>query len=190
MKTYVVDTSVLIQHPDIMYELGGAKIIIPTSVIKELDGLKKDEGLAAQAARKIARTLDRLGSYGDLAGGMKLSTGGVLMVYPGYELIDDLASDVDNRVVGASMKLKSETGEATLLTNDNNMRTISRVHGVRSEFYPFGMNFDWMEGKIVPETEPETQIKEMEREDSEDGRKYLLTFLAVVAIVVLIMAVI
>ena len=38
-KIFVIDTSVLIEDPDVLFKLGGNEIVIPTAVLKELDGL-------------------------------------------------------------------------------------------------------------------------------------------------------
>ncbi len=133
-KIYVLDTTVLIENPDYMYR-GEGIFVIPTAVIKEIDGLKNnDQEDAAKAARKVARTLDRLGSYGDLSVGVRLSTGGVLRVYTNYVEIDDLNSKGDNRIVGAALALKKETGgDVELVTTDINMRTVARVYGIKPE---------------------------------------------------------
>ena len=59
----MIDASVLIEKPDVLFKLGGNEIVIPTAVIKELDGLKMhpdpDEH-RARAVRHVTRTLDML----------------------------------------------------------------------------------------------------------------------------------
>jgi rRNA maturation endonuclease Nob1 len=134
-KVYVLDTTILIETPDYMYR-GEGTFVIPTSVIKEIDGLKNsDQEDVAKTARKVARTLDRLGSYGNLAGGVRLSTGGTLRVYAKYAEIDDLNSKGDNRIVGAAIALKKEMGsDVELITTDINMRTVARVYGIKADF--------------------------------------------------------
>lgn len=135
--TYVLDTSIMIYDPEIMYRLGDSRIVLPAAVVKELDGLKNSPYRnTGRAARKAARILDMLGIYGNLAEGVELHTGGSVLLYHEYEAIDDLASAVDNRVVGAAIRLKRKWGDVVLLTMDSNMRTVSRAHGVRADFYP------------------------------------------------------
>lgn len=136
-KTYVLDTTVLIYDPDIMFKTGEADWVIPLAVIREIDGLKNsDKELVAKAARQIARTLDRLGSYGDLAAGVKLPTGRILKIIEGYESIDALASDADNKILGAALLLKNAGENVTLFTMDTNMRTVARVYGIKAEYTP------------------------------------------------------
>jgi rRNA-processing protein FCF1 len=138
-KTYILDATVLIYDPDIFYKLGDADIVVPLAVVKELDGLKKsDMELTAQAARKVARTLDRWGSYADLITGVKLPTNARIYIYTDYEKIDGLDSQADNRIVGAALKIKREKDiDVVLVTTDTNMRTVARAHGITAESYAF-----------------------------------------------------
>ena len=137
-KTYVLDTTVLIYDPDVFYKLGDADIVIPLAVISELDGLKNsDSELVAKAARKVARTLERFGSYADLISGVKLPTNAVLSIYKEYEVIDDLESQADNRIVGAAIKIKKQIGkEVVISTSDTNMRIVARAYGIKADHYP------------------------------------------------------
>jgi rRNA-processing protein FCF1 len=139
-KTYLLDTTVLLYDPDIFYRLKG-RIVVPTAVLKELDGLKRGEGNTALSARKVARTLDVLGGYEDcgahgaLATGVRVSTGGSVVVYPFFETINDLDSEEDNRIVGAAIRLKRAGEDVVLLTLDTNMRTVARAYGVKPSPY-------------------------------------------------------
>ena len=140
--THVLDTTVVLYDPDVFYRLHG-RVVIPTSVIKELDGLKRRDDNVGYAARKAARTLDVLGSYeefgvlGDLATGVRLSTEGVILVYPFYEVIDALESEADNKIVGTALNLKKNGEEnVTLWTSDTNMRTVARAYAIRTGHYP------------------------------------------------------
>jgi predicted ribonuclease YlaK len=140
-KIYVLDTSVLIEDPDALYKFKGNELVIPTAVIKEIDGLKKDhdpDSGRGKAAREVARTLDRLGSYQDISEGAKTSAGTSIRICTQYKAIDDLASNADNRIVGTAIKLKEETdSQVILVSTDGNMRNITRAYKIRAENYPF-----------------------------------------------------
>ena len=167
-KTYVLDTTVLIEDPDVMYKLGNSLIVIPMAVIKELDGLKRsDVGSVAQAARAVARTLDRLGSYGDLREGVKLSSGGVLKVYNGSETVDGLASEADNRIVGAAVRLQREVSNVTLLTTDGNMRTVARVNGVKAEI--MGVSYERTVKKEIEMDKYRMEVERLKERDRGEG---------------------
>jgi predicted ribonuclease YlaK len=142
-KIFVIDTGVLIEDPDVLFKLGGNEIVIPTAVLKELDGLKKhpdpDEH-RAKAARQVTRTLDMLGSYQDISTGARTSVGSIVRIYNQYQVIDDLASSADNRIVGTAIKLKEEaTGRVILVSTDGNMRNVTRSYKIKAENYPFSL---------------------------------------------------
>lgn len=133
---YVVDTCVLINDPDIFYKLGDSQIVVPTAVIKELDCLKRNpdpKEPKAIAARKVARTLDTLGSHQDIASGAKTSTGTTVRIINRHIPIDDLASSADNRIIGTALKLKEETrGNVIIVSTDGNMRNVTRSYGIEA----------------------------------------------------------
>jgi predicted ribonuclease YlaK len=143
-KIYVLDTSVLIEDPDVFYKLSSSEIVVPTAVIKEIDGLKKNadpEDHRGKAARKVARTLDRLGSYQDISTGAKTPTGSIIRICNQYRPIDDLASNMDNRVVGTAIRLRENSGaKVILVSTDSNMRNVARAYKIRAENYPFMMD--------------------------------------------------
>jgi len=151
-RVYVLDTTVLIYDPDILSKTAEVDWVIPLVVIRELDGLKNSEKeLVAKAARQIARTLDRLSSYGDLVSGVKLPTGRTLRVFAGYESVDALASDADNKILGAAISLKKAGEDVTLFTTDTNMRTVARAYGVKAEYFPL---FESEESQSMANTPP------------------------------------
>ena len=137
-KTFVVDTSILIREPDIFYKLGQNTIIVPTAVIRELDGLKNNAVAAtASSARKASRTLDNLGSRQNIASGAKTSVGSVVRICNRYQTIDGLSSYADNKIVGTAVKINEESEtQVIMLTTDANMRNVARAYGLRAEPYP------------------------------------------------------
>jgi len=142
-KIFVIDTSVLIEDPDVLFKLGGNEIVIPTAVLKELDGLKKHPDpneYRAKAARQVTRTLDMLGSYQDISTGDRTSAGSIVRICNQYKVVDDLASSADNRIVGTAIKLKEEgTGRVILVSTDGNMRNVTRSYKIKAENYPFSL---------------------------------------------------
>ena len=142
MKAYVIDTSALIEEPELIYKLGAEEVaVIPLAVVKELDINKKSEDThVASASREVSRTLDLLGSYQNLASGAKLKTGAILKTCTEYEKIGDFgANDIDNRIVGAAMKLKNEYKYVAVVSRDREMRDVARAHGLRAKNYPFSL---------------------------------------------------
>ena len=140
-KVLVVDTCVFIKDPDIFYKVGNDEIVVPGAVIKELDGLKRHpdpEDPKARAARKVTRILDELGSRQDIAKGARTSAGSTVRIFTSYKKIDDLASNADNRIVGAALELREKTGrDIVLVSMDGNMRNVARGYSLAAANYPF-----------------------------------------------------
>lgn len=57
IKTYVLDTNILIQSPHALLSFEDNKIVLPIAVLEELDKLKNEEGerspLALDAAQRM-----------------------------------------------------------------------------------------------------------------------------------------
>jgi len=163
-KTYVLDTSVLINDPDVFYKLGDSQIIIPTAVIKEIDGLKRNpdpEEPRAKAARKVSRMLDRLGSSQDISIGAQTYAGSTVRISTKYQVIDDLASNADNRIVGTAIRLKEDTqANLILVSTDGNMRSVTRSYGIKAENYPFylGDAFDRSKASLLEHKTPSLDL--------------------------------
>jgi rRNA maturation endonuclease Nob1 len=136
-KTYVCDTTVLIEDPHVFYKTAG-QFVIPLVVMRELDGLKKSDDMnVAKAARQVSRTLDRIGSYADLTKGVELPAGTILKIVNTYDRVDALASDADNKVIGTALKLRRErAGDVVLVSTDGNMRIVARALGIKAEYLP------------------------------------------------------
>lgn len=60
IKTYVLDTNVLIHDPESMFRFQDNVVVIPYPVLEELDSLKKSPNGKAYSARKVIRYVDNL----------------------------------------------------------------------------------------------------------------------------------
>ena len=60
IKTYVVDTNVLIEAPYALNCFEDNQVVIPVVVLEELDNLKKAEGERGNNARRAIRLLEQL----------------------------------------------------------------------------------------------------------------------------------
>ena len=93
----LVDPSVIISGLDVFINLGGQWIIVPTVVIKELDGLKlSSDSKKAGAPRKASRTLDNLGYHQNIAFVAITRMGSIVRIVNRYATVDALASVADN----------------------------------------------------------------------------------------------
>ena len=141
-NVFVLDTSVLIDDPDVFSKLGRHRIIVPIAVRKELNGLQLSTvERKADAAAKASQTLDDLGYRQDLSFGVITPAGAFVRVFKGYMPVSELEGWADNRIVGAALQLQEENRHYTvvLLTNDKRMRHITKSFGLRAEGYPLSM---------------------------------------------------
>jgi rRNA maturation endonuclease Nob1 len=141
-KTVVLDTNVLLSDPEIISELGDADLVIPETVLAELDKLKTarvDPDLRFKG-REISRMLFELSETGKLAEGVALPSGGTLRVVPfdsDADMPEDLsARNADDRILATAYRLASEEDvEVTLLTADLNMLLKAQSLGIAVERY-------------------------------------------------------
>ncbi|MGH9042349.1 MAG: PIN domain-containing protein, partial [Acidimicrobiia bacterium] len=142
--TVVLDTCVLLADPDSLYAFGDADIVLPLTVIEELDGHKSRLDDVGRAARAVVRDLERLRleGPGDFREPVALPTGGTLRVEINGLLIDRVAalgldpSSGDNRILAAALGL-AEAGGARikLVSADAALRIKASQLGLIAEDY-------------------------------------------------------
>lgn len=134
IKTYVVDTNVLIQAPDALYCFEDNQVVLPVVVLEELDHLKKAEGEKGANARAAIRNLEQLRHKGDLLSGVKLEQGGSIRIETNFvdvKLPPDLPDDkMDNRILKVCKGLE---GDVVLVTKDILLRIKAQIIGVKAE---------------------------------------------------------
>ena len=143
IKTYVVDTNVLIQAPYALQCFEDNQVVLPVVVLEELDGLKKAEGEKGANARKAIRFLEELRLQGDLLTGVPLKSGGTLRVEKNFVdvvLPPDLPEEkMDNRILKVCRGLAEmegtdgEDAQVILVTKDLLLRIKAQILGIRAE---------------------------------------------------------
>lgn len=141
-KVFVLDTNVILHDPEAIYRFGGNDVVIPITVIEEIDRFKKDMSEVGRNARAIARSLDNLRLKGSLSKGVELETGGSLRVdlwYKRYEesLPEDLLGPrADNRILSVALILRDKLdAEVIFVTKDTNLRIRADALGVTAQDY-------------------------------------------------------
>ncbi len=137
VKTYVLDTNVLIQSPHALLSFEDNKVVLPIAVLEELDKLKNEEGERGANARQTIRYLEHLRQSGNLFEGVGLETGGSLKIEVNFvqvELPYGFSPDKnDNRILQVCKGLV-EQGEAVILvTKDIMVRLKSQKIGITAE---------------------------------------------------------
>ena len=118
-KTYVLDTNVLIQAPYAVECFEENTVVLPMTVLEELDNMKKEEGEKGANVRKVIRILDAHREKGNLLEGVRMEWGGILRVEKNYrnvELPPDLPEHKsDNRILKVCVGLSNDLKEQVIL---------------------------------------------------------------------------
>ncbi len=124
----VVDTSVLIADPHCVQSFGAAALIIPLTVVEELDSLKTRPDDVGRAARTALRAIEELRVLhgGSLAEPVPVGDGTVQIEINGIQkhLLIEHGLDVavpDNRIIGAALG-QAGRGRTLMLSNDAALR--------------------------------------------------------------------
>jgi PhoH-like ATPase len=141
-KTYVLDTNVLLHDPQALFKFEDNDLVIPITVIEEIDHFKKDLSETGRNARQISRILDGFRERAHLTSGVPLEKGGTLKVEIYTEealkrLPPELRADQgDNRILAVALELK-EGSECPVIfvTKDTNLRIKADALGLTAEDY-------------------------------------------------------
>ncbi|MFC1854922.1 PhoH family protein [Thermodesulfobacteriota bacterium] len=142
-KNYVLDTNVLLHDPQSINKFADNNIIIPITVIEEIDRFKKDLNEIGRNARFISRELDELRSKGNLSEGVELENGGVVKVMlhddnEKKQLPAELMGDkADNIIMAVAIALckNDKENKTVFVTKDTNLRIKADALGLPTEDY-------------------------------------------------------
>jgi PhoH-like ATPase len=138
VKSFVLDTNVLIHYPEAIMSFKDNEIIIPLQVLEELDGLKSYSDHRGRNAREAIRFLDSVARKGSLNEGVRLENGSVLRVsFRLPELPPEgLAIDKnDNRIIMCAYALQREGRRVFFVSKDINARVKATALGLRAVDY-------------------------------------------------------
>ncbi|MEQ8262688.1 PhoH family protein [Pseudohaliea sp.] len=150
-KTYVLDTNVLLHDPTAITAFNEHHVVIPMTVLEELDHIKdRRDKTVSREARIAIQLIDKIV---DVATPSEIQEGvgvpgstlqgppGTLAIYPDQLITDD--SDIpyldgtpdqanDNRIINVAIKLQAEHPErfVCLVTKDINMRIKAKGSGL------------------------------------------------------------
>lgn len=80
VKIYVLDTNVLMHNPNSILSFEDNQVVLPITVIEELDRFKKGSEELNRNTREAVRILDGLRAFGTLCKGVKTNNGGLVRV--------------------------------------------------------------------------------------------------------------
>ncbi len=141
-QTVVLDTSALMSDPEGIFDAyPGADMVVPLTVVQELDGLKKRLDPAGAAARAVLRRIEqlRLAAGGDLRKPYDRDFGGTVRMQVNGIQADLLlehglrADTADNKIVGTALGLATaapENGQVLMVSNDTALRLTAAAVGL------------------------------------------------------------
>jgi PhoH-like ATPase len=132
----VIDTSVLIADPHCLVSFGDAALVIPLTVVEELDSLKTRPDDVGRAARTALRAIEdlRVQHGGSLAEPVSVGAGTVQIEINGVQkhLLVEHGLDPqlpDNRIIGAALG-QTGIGPTVMVSNDAALRIKAAHLGV------------------------------------------------------------
>ncbi len=141
-KAFVLDTNVLLHDPKAIFQFEDNDVVLPITIIEELDRFKKQPQETGRNARQVSRTLDDLRIQGQLTKGIILPNGGELRValcdrITLKELPPELEGDqADNAILAVALELKHQCQcPVVLVSKDTNLRIKADALGLAAEDY-------------------------------------------------------
>ncbi len=126
---FILDTNVLLNHPKIIFTFPESLIVIPQTVLTELDKLKTTRASKEllYRGREVSRILFSLSNQGNLSEGISIKNGSMLKVInidKSRQIPESLKiKNSDDCILGLAFQLVQDFGKknVTLITNDLNM---------------------------------------------------------------------
>jgi predicted nucleic acid-binding protein len=140
LRTYVLDTSVLLSDPSSMFRFAEHAVVLPIVVISELEGKRNDPEIG-YFARQALRRLDELRvQHERLDFPIAVGRGGTLRVELNHSNMSVLPSglqmgDNDARILAVALNLQSEGAAVTVVSKDMPMRVKAASIGLAAEEY-------------------------------------------------------
>jgi len=142
MKNYILDTTILLYDAQALFGFKDNNVIIPISVVEDVDHFKKDVTETGRNARQASRYLDGLRRRGSLTSGVTLDSGGTIYIRTAPEkdlrrvsgMFRERNGDVYMLAVACAVKEERDI-PAVLVTKDINLRIKADALGVVVQDY-------------------------------------------------------
>ncbi len=143
-KIFILDTNVILHDSSCIYSFEEHDILIPITVLEELDNFKKGSQIINYHARQFIRALDELSSEKLFNGGVKIGPDkGRISICLERPMHLDLktsfpnAEKPDHKILNIAFHYSKETGDSVviLVSKDMNLRMKARSVGLMAEDY-------------------------------------------------------
>ncbi|QQG65221.1 PhoH family protein [Desulfobulbus oligotrophicus] len=132
-KYFVLDTNVLLHNNEAVTCFADNTVVLPMTVIEELDKFKKNNDELGRNARSAIRHLDRLRAQGSLGKGVTTDDGGTVLITMEKEVDHGTCIDLgipDNRIIATAFRLLREGKRVIFVSKDINARLKADALGI------------------------------------------------------------
>ena len=132
-KYFVLDTNVLLHNSESLTSFADNYVILPMTVIEELDKFKRHNDELGRSARHVIRQLDQLRAKGSLKDGVPMDNGGILKITVEKKDIPGALLDMsvpDNRILAVANSLLLEGEKVIFVSKDINARLKADALGI------------------------------------------------------------
>jgi PhoH-like ATPase len=140
LRTYVLDTSVLLSDPGALFRFAEHSIVLPVVVVTELEGKRHDPEIGYFARRALRHLDDLRVLHGRLDFPVPIGEGGTLRVDLNNADANVLPAgirlgDNDTRILAVAMHLANDGQDVTIVSKDLPMRVKAASLGLTAEEY-------------------------------------------------------
>jgi len=139
-KYFILDTNVLLHNPGALYSFADNTVVIPITVIEELDHFKSSSDKKGMHARQVLREIDSLIKKGALEKGAKLDNNGRLRIGflpEEHHLPRDMDRNLaDNKILSVALDFqRSRDDQVFFISKDVNARIKAYALGLKTGDY-------------------------------------------------------
>lgn len=171
-KHFVLDTNVLLHNPSAIFMFAEHEVVIPLTVLEELDRFKKNSDDTGRNSRQAIRQIDRLRQQGRLLDGVPLNDHGGTLRLDRCDRSMEFALDLneaDNRILAVAHAMHAADKHTVFISMDINARVKGDALGIPVEdFLAQKVDADWLytghaaitvPGEIIDELYDERQLE-------------------------------
>lgn len=141
IKNFILDTNIILHDCQSIFNFDDNNVIIPMTVIEELDHFKKEMNELGRNARQFSKIMDSFRAQGSLIEGVKIGNGLISVGFSRRDALNLLPSEMDpkiadNRILAIALFIqKHDSNPTILITKDINLRIKADALGLSAESY-------------------------------------------------------
>lgn len=157
-KTFIIDTNVLLHDPEAIFKFPNNHVVIPLTVVEELDTMKRLPNELGKNARVVFRSLDKLISVakGYSQNAFPLENGSDLRIQ--LEMASELSQNLspkigDNRIILTAYELQKGGEKVVFVSKDLAARIKAEAIGIEAQDYEnmkYRLTYTGITNSIIP----------------------------------------